>query len=259
MCTELAMVSTQEALSLLLERDVQESEREFLEDSAIEDNLQTAVEEFEGEQDIEFESSLEFVLTTTHERNIELSDDDVVEYIQRGKCGCKKATNGQPCSSSFSSQDIIAHRLDMSELDHTELDLVIMAQLQSGMHSDKLLTNTRGAARPEVCQRITYSFSFKGQSICRETFLFLHTISKERLYRLAHHLTSHGVVPRVHGNKQRKPKHACTFVEINHVVNFIKHYADAHAVPLPGRLPKHQDYRVMKLPSDVTKASVHRE
>ena len=40
---------------------------------------------------------------------------------------------------------------------------------------------------------------------------------------------------------------------------FIKRYADVHAVPLPGRLPKHQDYRVMKLPSDVTKASVYRE
>ena len=31
-----------------------------------------------------------------------------------------------------------------------------------------------------------------------------------------------------------------------------------HALPLPGRLPKHQDYRVMKLPSDVSKAAVYR-
>ena len=32
-----------------------------------------------------------------------------------------------------------------------------------------------------------------------------------------------------------------------------------HALPLPGRLPKHQDYRVMKLPSDVSKAAVYRD
>ena len=45
--------------------------------------------------------------------------------------------------------------------------------------------------------------------------------------------------------------------EITRVVEFIKYYADIHAVPLPGCLPKHQNYRVMKLPSDVSKATVY--
>ena len=49
------------------------------------------------------------------------------------------------------------------------------------------------------------------------------------------------------------------FDEITQVVDFIKCYADTHAVPLPGRLPKHQDYRVMKLPSDVSKATVYHD
>ena len=49
------------------------------------------------------------------------------------------------------------------------------------------------------------------------------------------------------------------FDEIMRVVDFIKRYADIHAVPLPGRLPKHQDYRVMKLPSNVLKATVYRD
>jgi hypothetical protein len=49
------------------------------------------------------------------------------------------------------------------------------------------------------------------------------------------------------------------FDEIMRVVDFIKRYADIHAVPLPGRLPKHNDYRVMKLPSDVSKATVYRD
>ena len=40
---------------------------------------------------------------------------------------------------------------------------------------------------------------------------------------------------------------------------FIKNYADVHAMPLPGRLPKHNDFRVMLLPSDVTKRKVYDE
>ena len=54
------------------------------------------------------------------------------------------------------------------------------------------------------------------------------------------------------------PKHSMKFHEITRVVDF-KCYADVHAIPLPGRLPKHQDYRVMKLPSDVSKATVYRD
>ena len=49
------------------------------------------------------------------------------------------------------------------------------------------------------------------------------------------------------------------FDEIMRVVDFIKRYADIHAVPLSGLLPKHHDYRVMKLPSDVSKATVYRD
>ena len=90
-------------------------------------------------------------------------------------------------------------------------------------------------------------------------FLFLHKISRTRLYNLTKHLETNGVVPRSHGNKGKLPKHACTFEQITRVVDFIKHYADVHAVPLPGRLPKHQDYRVMKLPSDVSKATVYHD
>ena len=69
---------------------------------------------------------------------------------------------------------------------------------------------------------------------------------------------SNGLVARTHGNKGKMPKNACEVADVKTVVDFIKCYADVHAVPLPGRLPKHQDYRVMKLPSDVTKSFVYR-
>ena len=65
--------------------------------------------------------------------------------------------------------------------------------------------------------------------------------------------------PRTHGNEKRKPWHASSFAEKNRAVAFIKNYADVNAMPLPGRLPKHHDYKVMLLPSDVTKRKVYNE
>ena len=73
------------------------------------------------------------------------------------------------------------------------------------------------------------------------------------------HLCTNGVVPRTHGNKGKLPKHAMKFDEITQVVDFIKRHADIHAVPSPGQLPKLHDYPVMKLPSDVSKATVYRD
>ena len=44
-------------------------------------------------------------------------------------------------------------------------------------------------------------------------------------------------------------------LRIIHVMTFIKNYARAHGLPLPGRVPGHRD-KVMVLPSDITKTVV---
>ena len=159
----------------------------------------------------------------------------------------------------MTAEIVTDYRLAITELDSSELDLAILAQLHAGMNEGELLTNTRGTARPGIRQRVTFQYAFKGMPICREMFLFLHRISRTRLYNLVKHLCTNDIVPRTHGNKGKMPKHSMKFHEITRVVDFIKCYADVHAIPLPGRLPKHQDYRVMKLPSDVSKAIVYRD
>ena len=40
--------------------------------------------------------------------------------------------------------------------------------------------------------------------------------------------------------------------------NSIEKFADIHALPLPGRLQTHKDYRIMLLPSDMSKSAVYR-
>ena len=125
------------------------------------------------------------------------------------------------------------------------------------MNAGELLTNARGSARPGIRRHFTFQYAFKGQPMCREMFLFLHRISRTWLYNLVKHLCANGVVPHTLGNKGKLPEHAMKLDEITWVVDFIKHYADYYAVLLPGRLPKHHDNSVMKLPSDVSKTTVY--
>ena len=233
-----------------LERDIQSAEREFLVEGLIDDEEDVAGAT--DEDDVEFDEQLELAGEITLRTGSASSDEEVVDFLAGG-CGCKKLCNG-PCSQGLSAEDVSNYRLAICELESSEVDLAILAQLHAGMN-----TNTRGSARPGIRQRVTFQYAFKGQPVCREMFLFLHRISRTRLYNLVKHLCTNGVVPRTHGNKGKMPKHSMKFHEITRVVDFIKCYADIHAVPLPGRLPKHQDYRVMKLPSDVSKATVYRD
>lgn len=239
-----------------LERDIQSAEREYLAEAPLTDD-ENDDDGVTDEDDVEFDEQLELAGEITLHTGTASSDDEVVDFLANG-CGCTKLSNG-PCSQGLSAEDVTNYRLAIIELESSEVDLVIMAQLHAGMNAGELLTNTRGSARPGIRQRVTFQYTFKGQPICREMFLFLHRISRTRLYNLVKHLCANGLVPRIHGNKGKLPKHAMKFDQITRVVDFIKRYADTHAVPLPGRLPKHQDYRVMKLPSDVSKATVYRD
>ena len=63
----------------------------------------------------------------------------------------------------------------------------------------------------------------------------------------------------MHRNVKRRPWNAASFADKEKAVSFIKNFAEAHALPLPGRMPKFYDYSIMLLPSDVSKASVHRD
>lgn len=239
-----------------LDRDIQSAEREFLLEGLTDDEEDDAGAT-DGEDDVEFDEQLEVAGEITLRTGTASSDEEVADFLAGG-CGCKKLANGQ-CSLGLSAEDVSNYRLAICELDSSEVDVAILAQLHAGMNTGELLTNTRGRARPGIRQRVTFQYTFKGQPICREMFLFLHRISRTRLYNLVKHLCTNGVVPRTHGNKGKLPKHSMKYHEITRVVDFIKCYADIHAVPLPGRLPKHQDYRVMKLPSDVSKATVYRD
>ena len=71
-----------------------------------------------------------------------------------------------------------------------------------------------------------------------KTFLFVHNIGKKRFHNLIKHYQLNGVSCTVHANIRWYSRNAAPFAEEERAVTFIKNYAEIHAVPLPGKLPK---------------------
>ena len=133
------------------------------------------------------------------------------------------------------------------------LDLVVLGQIAAGLFGAELQGNTRGVHAKYDRERTYSAFRFHGQPICLKMFRFLHTIGTKRYSNLLKHYRSHGVSSRVHGNEKSQLWNAAVYADKERAITFIKSYADVHAMPLPGKLPKHQDYKVMLLPSNVAR------
>jgi hypothetical protein len=90
------------------------------------------------------------------------------------------------------------------------------------------------------------------------TFLFLHAISHKRFEALQKHFDTHGLLPRVHGNMKRLPPNTRPPEDTIRALGFIDNFSEIHGIPLPGRMPNHQDSDLVLLPSDKSKSYVYR-
>ena len=192
----------------------------------------------------------------TDVRELDKNEIKEIQQFNATTCGCTKK-NGSPCSDYFTVEELSELRMQMSELENDHLDLVILSQIHAHHFTNELVGHRRIDTRERVREYTT--FFYHGRSICLKTFLFIHSIGKKRFRNLLKHYQLNGVSPRVHGNVKRRPWNAASFPDKERAVTFIKNFAEAHALPLPGRMPKFYDYSIMLLPSDVSKASVHRE
>lgn len=102
------------------------------------------------------------------------------------------------------------------------------------------------------------NFFYKTRNICLKTFMFLHGIGKKRFRNLLKHYQLNGLAVRTHGNTRKLPWNSSTIEDKERAIIFIKNFGEANSLPLPGRLPKFHDYNIMLLPTNVSKASLHR-
>lgn len=80
-------------------------------------------------------------------------------------------------------------------------------------------------------------YSFLRVYICKKMFMLLHDIGDKRQRNLTQHYDNIGLSERTHGlaNKPSKRQSKVLSVEsIGRIVDFIKNFAEIHAIPLPS-------------------------
>lgn len=189
---------------------------------------------------------------------IDVSEVDVTEKAKIEKfvtetCSCKLADGVKPCSTTLSMDDFQENRSNCQELSATELDLVVLGAIQSSLSCSEISMSGRSEKQRK---RTRMFFFFHGKRVCKETFLFLHCLSKMRFFSLVKHYKKNGLTLRVHGNKKRLQSSSFSAETVENVVKFIMNIAEEQALLLPGRVPGFKRVDVKLLPSVLTKHSL---
>lgn len=176
------------------------------------------------------------------------SDDDrrkLRDKIKDG-CGCTRC-----CFSKFDEDQVYSHVLNVQEMDKETKESYIMGVLKKLGHDNK---TTRYGNR----KRFRFEYTFDGNSVCRVAFGVLYDIGQKTLKNLKHHLQTNGPVPRIHGNKNRKPKHALDFHTVEKCVQFIVSYSEENGIPQPAAPRGRDDIAPIYLPASDTKKNIHK-
>ena len=160
---------------------------------------------------------------------------------------------GSPCYDDVNT--LVACRMNMAELSHNDLDMIVMGHLQQlRANSSSTMKTKHHSAKDRT--RASMKYCLFGKQVCRNTFLFAFNMGIKQYKNLCKHYDENGFVPPVHGNVGKRPSNSYSVEDEKKAVDFIKNFADIHAMPLPGRMPRMKDYTVMMLPSDVTKHNI---
>ena len=189
-------------------------------------------------------------------RPCDIDEDRVVEEFMRKGCSCTK-WSGKPCSQQFTTEHVKTLRLSFKELTRNELDLVLMGQLMATANTSDTIVDKHHRAQ-ERKRSYNKTFYHHGKVICVEFFKFLHGIGGKRLRNVSRALRLGGIVPRVHGNTRRLPKHALTMASVEYVVRFLLNYSEQHGLLLPGRVPGYARDDIKLLPSSKSKRGIWR-
>ena len=172
-------------------------------------------------------------------------NEEVIRFLNTG-CGCSGGVNGSPCSESISKEAIVFNHNNCKELSSTELDMVILANIQASDHGEQHCSKAGGKRK----RRSRCSFHYM--------FLFLYCVSHSRFRSLKEHYGNHGITPRMHGNTKKRPSNALPYTVVADITAFISNYVEENAIELPGRIPGYKDDDIKLLTSSESKANVWR-
>jgi len=100
-----------------------------------------------------------------------VDDQTVSEYLESG-CSCSY-WNGENGVKHFSVGHLQQIIMQCQELTRSELDLVILCQLQVFMNHSNLVS-VEFLHKPTSHARPYFAYHYQGKQICLKTFLFCH-------------------------------------------------------------------------------------
>ena len=92
-------------------------------------------------------------VAVTELRELDKEETKNVQQFNATACGCTKR-NGSPCSDYFTVQDLSELRMQMSELESEQLDLVILSQIHAHHYTHELVGHRR---MDHGCYKRTFS------------------------------------------------------------------------------------------------------
>ena len=129
----------------------------------------------------------EFELSST-----DLDEAGKVDTFFSNGCGCKLGPKKTACSSVISRHLATTTRNDCLQLERSELDVVILSQLQAlRTHPDQPVQRQSSGLSTQHT-----TFYFHTLRVCLNAFLFIHAINHKRFESLQKHIDSVGAKPK---------------------------------------------------------------
>ncbi|ELU10752.1 hypothetical protein CAPTEDRAFT_187019 [Capitella teleta] len=183
------------------------------------------------------------------------SRDLIVLKAQQFKCNCQHYQNG-PCSQMFSPEEMANMKMDMAAYPYREQNMMLLGLIAAGIKVSDMTCNSK-QKRQKDREHPRTIYMHEGQQICISTFKFIFGISNPRLHRLRKHYAENGLIPIESAAGGSRSKNAVSFEDTQKLVQFIRNYAEDHALVLPGRVPGVWRNDVVLLPSSHTKTFVY--
>ena len=187
-------------------------------------------------------------MQSTQERTgMQQREADLLAVRDRFRAGCGCSLD---CFADFSVEEVADARLSLKRLSKAECDMLLTGKLQT------FYKPPQDGSAPK---RARLSYAYDSREVCEGAFCFIHGIGDYTLRALKKHLRDHGLTPRVHGNKGKKPAHAFTRVTILNVLTFIYQYAKVHGLPQPAPPKGRAGQPIQYLPASQNKKIVYKE
>ena len=193
-----------------------------VEDSQMEDDVEDEEEPVEQATAAEIvqagvaRGQLDKEMAPIDQREVDDAEEQLIQQFARDGCKCDLGLNKSPCCTSITVEHFWSVHRQMLELTHDKLDLVVI-----GSSDGRLILWETSSHCGQQRGKLYTMFHYNGTRICKQTFLFLHTMGYWRFKAIKASYLVNGVVAKVHG----KWKLGLSLKQIQDIVQFILNYA----------------------------------